>query len=88
VVRDDQPDAREGQAGCCGVAERLVVPMKPGNSGIGTSVQSDRDYLWSDDPPYDADGMRPLNPEPDAPRTAPGPIRPRAKTRVANWLIA
>ena len=25
VVSDDQPDAREGQAGRCGVAERLVV---------------------------------------------------------------
>jgi hypothetical protein len=32
VVRDDQPDAREGQAGRAGVAERLVVPLKPGNS--------------------------------------------------------
>jgi hypothetical protein len=32
---DLQPDAREGQAGPCGVTERLVVPMKPGNSGGG-----------------------------------------------------
>ena len=32
---DRQPDTREGQAGPCGVAERLVVPMKPGNSGGG-----------------------------------------------------
>jgi hypothetical protein len=29
VVRDDQPDAREGLAGRRGVAERLAVPMKP-----------------------------------------------------------
>ena len=35
VVRDDQPDAREGQAGRCGVAERLLVPLKPGNAGGG-----------------------------------------------------
>ena len=35
VVSDDQPDAREGQAGRCGVAERLVVPRKPGNAGGG-----------------------------------------------------
>ncbi len=35
MVRDDQPDAREGQAGRLGVAERSVVPMKPGNSGGG-----------------------------------------------------
>ena len=35
VVSDDQPDAREGQAGRCGVAERLVVPKKSGNAGGG-----------------------------------------------------
>src|SRR5258707_13279745 len=33
VIRDDQPDAREGQAGRAGVAERLAVPLKPGNAG-------------------------------------------------------
>jgi hypothetical protein len=33
VIRDDQPDAREGQAGRAGVAERPVVPMKLGNAG-------------------------------------------------------
>jgi len=32
-MRDDQPDAREGQAGRTGVAERSVVPLKPGNAG-------------------------------------------------------
>jgi hypothetical protein len=31
----DQPDAREGQAGRYGVAEGLVVPGKPGNAGGG-----------------------------------------------------
>ena len=31
--RDSQPDAREGQAGPYGVAERPVVVMKPGNAG-------------------------------------------------------
>ena len=35
AARDPQPDAREGQAGPCGVAERPVVPMKPGNAGGG-----------------------------------------------------
>src|SRR6185295_3198361 len=35
VVRDDQPDAREGQAGRPGVAERFVRPWKPGNAGGG-----------------------------------------------------
>jgi hypothetical protein len=35
VIRDDQPDAREGQAGRSGVAERLVVPLKPDNAGGG-----------------------------------------------------
>ena len=35
MVRDDQPDAREGQVGRAGVAERLAVPLKPGNAGGG-----------------------------------------------------
>src|ERR1700739_5013189 len=39
VIRDDQPDAREGQAGRTGVAERLVVPPKPGNAGGGKGPQ-------------------------------------------------
>ena len=30
-----QPDSREGQAGPPGVADRPVVPLKPGNSGGG-----------------------------------------------------
>ena len=39
VARDGQLDAREGQAGRHGVAERLVVPMKPGNAGGGKGPQ-------------------------------------------------
>src|ERR1017187_5608450 len=39
VVRDDQPDAREGQAGRFGVAERFAVPLKPGNAGGGKGPQ-------------------------------------------------
>ena len=31
----DQPATRESQVGLFGVAERLVVPVKPGNSGGG-----------------------------------------------------
>jgi hypothetical protein len=34
-ARDFQPDAREGQAGPGGVADRPVVPRKPGNAGRG-----------------------------------------------------
>jgi hypothetical protein len=30
---DPQPDTREGQVGPTGVADRLVVATKPGNSG-------------------------------------------------------
>jgi hypothetical protein len=30
-----QPASREGKAGLAGVADRLVVPKKPGNSGGG-----------------------------------------------------
>ena len=33
--RASQPDAREGQAGPCGVADRLAVPRKPSNVGGG-----------------------------------------------------
>ena len=36
---DLQPDAREGQAGPGRVAERLVVPLKPGNAGGGKEPQ-------------------------------------------------
>jgi hypothetical protein len=36
----DQPDAREGQAGRAGVAERLVIPLKPGNPGEGRGLSS------------------------------------------------
>ena len=45
VVRDDQPDAREGQAGRPGVAERFVVPLKPGNAGGGKGPQFKTDAL-------------------------------------------
>jgi hypothetical protein len=38
-ARDLQPDAREGQAGLLGVAERFVVPEKPGNAGGGKGPQ-------------------------------------------------
>ena len=43
VVRDDQLDAREGQAGRPGVAERFAVLLKPGNAGRrkGPPVQTD-----------------------------------------------
>jgi len=34
-----QPDAREGQAGRSGVAERLVVPPKLGNADGGKEPQ-------------------------------------------------
>jgi hypothetical protein len=37
--REDQPDARKGQAGRIGVAERPVVPMKLGNTGGGKGPQ-------------------------------------------------
>jgi uncharacterized protein RhaS with RHS repeats len=37
----DQPASRESQAGLFGAAERLIVPMKPGNSGGGKEP-----YFW------------------------------------------
>src|ERR1700746_1848249 len=39
AVRDDQPDARAGQAGRLGDTERFVVPLKPGNAGGGKGPQ-------------------------------------------------
>ena len=36
---DDQPEAREGQAGPHGMSERLIVPKKPGNAGGGKEPQ-------------------------------------------------
>ena len=39
VVGDDQPDSGDGQAGRSGVAERFVVPRKPGNAGGGKGPQ-------------------------------------------------
>src|ERR1700730_2071930 len=37
--RDGQSDAREGQAGRPGVAERFAVLLKPGNAGGGKGPQ-------------------------------------------------
>jgi hypothetical protein len=39
VIRDDQPDAREGQAGRPGETEGFVVPRKPANAGGGKGPQ-------------------------------------------------
>ena len=39
---ESQPDAREGQAGAHGVAEKAVVPRKPGNAGGGKGLQFKR----------------------------------------------
>src|SRR6201987_1316034 len=50
VVRDDQPDTREGQAGRRGVAERFVVPLKPGNAGGGKGPQFKIDARRSEGP--------------------------------------
>ena len=37
--RTDQLATRESKAGLTGMAERLVVPRKPGNSGGGKGLQ-------------------------------------------------
>jgi hypothetical protein len=46
-VRDLEPDAREGQAGPYGVADRLVVPMKPVNAGGGKGPEFKTDVRKS-----------------------------------------
>src|SRR5712691_5850178 len=50
VVSGDQPEAREGQVGRPGVAERFVVPLKPGNAGGGKGPQFKTDAVRSDGP--------------------------------------
>src|ERR1039457_6599013 len=50
VVSDDQPEAREGQAGRPGVAERFVLPLKPGNAGGGKGPQFKTDAIRSEGP--------------------------------------
>jgi hypothetical protein len=50
VVSDDQPDAREGRAGRRGVAERFVVPLKPGNAGGGKGPQFKTDAIRGEGP--------------------------------------
>ena len=50
VVSDDQPEAREGQAGRPGVVERFVVPLKPGNAGGGKGPQFKTDAIRSEGP--------------------------------------
>src|SRR5712672_4573056 len=47
---DDQLEAREGQAGRPGVAERFVVLMKPGNAGGGKGPQFKTDAIRSEGP--------------------------------------
>src|SRR5450759_1666184 len=53
VVRQDQPDAREGQIGRLGVAERFAVPLRPGNSGGGKGPQFKADAGYRFDALYD-----------------------------------
>jgi hypothetical protein len=48
ILIKDQLAARERQAGPCGVAERFVVPMKPGNSGGGKGPQLKTDARSND----------------------------------------
>src|SRR5262245_31852415 len=45
-----QPDAREGQTGRTRVAERPVLPMKPGNAGRGKGPQFKTDARRGEGP--------------------------------------
>ena len=48
--RDDQPDAREGQAGRLGETEGSAVPLKPGNVGGGKGPQFKTDATRREGP--------------------------------------
>ena len=50
MIRDDQPDAREGQAGRRGETERSAVPLKPGNAGGGKGPQFKTNATRSEGP--------------------------------------
>ena len=50
MVRADQPESREGQAGRPGVAERFVVPLKPGNASGGKGPQFKTDARRGEGP--------------------------------------
>jgi hypothetical protein len=50
VVSDDQPEAFEGQAGRPAVAERFVVPRKPGNASGGKGPQFKTDAIRGEGP--------------------------------------
>ena len=47
---NDQLEAREGQAGRFRVAERFVVPLKPGNAGGGKGPQFKTDAIRGEGP--------------------------------------
>jgi hypothetical protein len=47
---NDQLEAREGQAGRFGVAERFVVPLKSGNAGGGKGPQFKTDAIRGEGP--------------------------------------
>src|SRR5450755_3023361 len=53
ALSDEQPDAREGRSGRCGLTERPVLPMKPGNAGGGKEPQFRTEPLKS----KEADGQ-------------------------------
>ena len=59
MVGDDQPDSGDGQAGRPGVAERFVVPLKPGNAGGGKGPQFKTNAVSSGD----AEIGQPINSE-------------------------
>ena len=50
MVSDNQPNAREGQVGRLGVAERFAVPLKPGNAGGGKGPQFKTDAIRREGP--------------------------------------
>jgi len=74
VVREDQPDARAGQAGRPGVAERFAVPLKPGNAGGGKGPQFKTDARRGED----LEIGQPINSE-EGSETADGVTRERRR---------
>src|SRR6266516_5270236 len=86
---DDQPEAREGQAGRSGVAEGFIVPPKLGNASGGKGPQFKTDAIRGEGP---GRYVRPTATAPHLDSTKPGcvelialrPLHPRQRNILSR----
>src|SRR5882757_8076502 len=89
VVSEDQSEAREGQAGRPGVAERFVVPRKPGNAGGGKGPQFKTDAIRGEGPRRLGNLSTPINGSEAADGVARASVKsyPRAGCGKSAWPV-